>query len=66
MVAPGSADRGGDDALGDDGQLGVFVLGQGAEPIECLVGGDPAAGHQDPDRPVDVCPAGQGGLEPGG
>jgi hypothetical protein len=60
---PGPPHRFLNDALGDNWQLLVLVLAQGAQPIQCFGFGSAAPAHHDADCALDHPTTAQGGLQ---
>jgi len=63
VSGPGPAYRFVDNGLGNDGQLLVLVLAQGAQPVQGFGFGSAAPAHHDADGALDDATAAQGGLQ---
>jgi hypothetical protein len=63
VPGPGASHRFLNDGLGDDGQLLVLVLAQGAQPVQGFGFGSAAPAHHDADGALDHTSGAQGGLQ---
>jgi hypothetical protein len=63
VPGPGAPYRFLNDGFGDDGQLLVLVLAQGAQPVQGFGFGSAAPAHHDADGALDHASVAQGGLQ---